>query len=174
MRRACLLAFSLLTLMPAAARADVLWQWSFATEAGTFITNDDFSDTLGNNTFTILDFTVTSSSVPANVGAVYEETQPVQGFNWDGAQVTEFFRANGVFTNGSNFFHPTNGLWYGFVPLQACLNDAEEQAIFCDGLTLTPVADVPVAPAWLLSALAAVLLAWGTRSVARLRTRAPA
>lgn len=91
-------------LCSSGARADIIWVWSFGTEAGTMITDGTFADTMGNFTFTILSFEVTASQIPANVGATYIETQPTQGFIWDGNAPTQFFRSNGVFTNGSNFF----------------------------------------------------------------------
>ena len=53
------------------AQAIVLWNWSFDTEAGTFETDGQFSDTTGPFTF-IIDpdsFEVTTSTEAATIGA---------------------------------------------------------------------------------------------------------
>lgn len=94
-------------------KANVIWLWKFDTESGFILTDGDFSDTQGAASFNILSFQVRNSQFPQNIGANYIETQPVQGFLWDGDVPVEFFRMNGTFTNGSNFFLEGTGFFYG-------------------------------------------------------------
>lgn len=87
------------------ARGAVIWNWSYAgTEAGTFTTDGTLADAAGSYNFTVNDFSVTSSTIASLVGRPYSETQPVQGFLWDGAAATQFYRASGTETNGSSFY----------------------------------------------------------------------
>lgn len=67
------------------AAGAVIWIWSYAgTEAGTFTTDGTLADAAGSYNFTVNDFSVTSSTIASLVGRPYSETQPVQGFLWDG------------------------------------------------------------------------------------------
>lgn len=135
---------------PCRTYASVIWDWSFAgTEAGTFTTSGTFADTASASNFTITNFTVTSSTVSSLIGQPYGENQPVQGFLWSGTSATEFYRASGSFTNGSNF-NVTNSIpeVYTFVFFAAPpdfsfggLNDPSESPVYpLSPLTLTPVA----------------------------------
>lgn len=87
------------------AAGAVIWNWSYAgTEAGTFTTDGTLADAAGSYNFTVNDFSVTSSTIASLVGRPYSETQPVQGFLWDGAAATQFYRQSGAYTNGSSFY----------------------------------------------------------------------
>ena len=91
------------------AQAAVLWNWSFnnGNETGTFSTNGTFADTTGSFNFVIdvTQFNVTQSTfAPSLVGATFTESQPTQGFLWNGTTATQFYRNSGGLTNGSNFF----------------------------------------------------------------------
>jgi hypothetical protein len=47
---------------------------------------------------------------PSLVGATFTETQPTQGFLWNGTTATQFYRSSGALTNGSNFFNSASNL----------------------------------------------------------------
>ena len=86
------------------AHAGLTWGWSFGgTEAGAFTTNGTLADAAGSFDFTITNFNVTASSVSSLVGRPYTENMPLQGFLWNGAAATQFYRNSGGYTNGSNF-----------------------------------------------------------------------
>jgi len=94
----------LLLLCTLPCHAELNWFWAFDTEAGTLTTNGSFEDTEGTFTFNINSFQVFDSIVEENIGIVYIETQPTQGFIWDGSMPTQFFRENGSIPTGANFF----------------------------------------------------------------------
>jgi hypothetical protein len=125
------------------SHANVYWQWSFDTESGYFITDGVFSDTLSNANFQFLSFHVTQSVLPGNVGGTYVESQPTQGFIWNGTVSTQFYRSSGGSTNGSNFFLDGVDLVYGLQapPIATFLKDPSGMisGTFAEGLiTLTP------------------------------------
>lgn len=116
------IAIAALLLWASPVSADITWFWSFATEFGTFVT-DGSHEGPGDppaGTYTIVDFTVTDSIDPRNLGSLagglFFETQPTQGFVWDGAIDTQWFRSSGTFTNGSNFFTADQLRRYVFFP----------------------------------------------------------
>lgn len=98
------IAYVVIILISVNSKANVLWLWSFESEAGLLVTDGEFEDTKTSNTFTILSFEVTESMFTANIGVNYVETQPASGFLWNGTTATQFFRSGGILTNGSNFF----------------------------------------------------------------------
>lgn len=101
--------------IPQPAIAEVIWDWSFGgTEEGTFTTDGTLADAAGSFDFTITNFTVTASTITSLIGSGYFETQPLQGFLWDGTVPTQFYRSSGSFTNGSNFFVSSPAYIYGF------------------------------------------------------------
>src|SRR5210317_2184050 len=83
---------TLLVFAPPAS-ADIVWSWSFGTEAGTFTTEGSPADLAAPVDLEIIDFQVTASSVPANVGDTYTVDDPDQGILWDGSQITQFYRS---------------------------------------------------------------------------------
>ena len=86
------------------AHAGLTWGWSFGgTEAGAFTTNGTLADAAGPFNFTMTNFNVTASTVPSLVGRPYTESQPLQGFVWNGAAATQFYRNSGGSTSGSVF-----------------------------------------------------------------------
>ena len=91
----------LVTLVTSVANADITWNWSFALEAGQFITDGDVGTggIVAAGTYTLLDGT-SSFSVTASVesgltgsnytaGAAYSGTVPFT-FDWDGSTVTKW------------------------------------------------------------------------------------
>ena len=110
---ALLIALMAVAVSQQPAHAGLAWNWSFGgTESGTLYTNGTLADVAGPFDFTLTGISVTASTLPTLVGAVFTENQPVQGFLWDGSTITQFYRSSGLFTNGSNFF---SGLhFFGF------------------------------------------------------------
>ena len=125
--------------------ADVLWNWHFSSESGTFTTDGTFADTSGAHTFGFTGFHVSASTVSANVGATYVELQPTDGFLWNGSAPTEFFRESGSLTNGSNFTNQSNSFRYTLFPGTSLLVNAAEVTVTTGDLTITPVGDVVAA-----------------------------
>ncbi len=126
------------------AQADIVWNWSFGTESGSFTTTGNAADLAGPANFIIGDFQVSNSSIASNIGASYFSSQPDQGLLWDGSQITQFYRSSGVFTNGSNFFN-TNllhsySLWVEAGAIIGELDDATEASIISQEATVTPSA----------------------------------
>ena len=107
---------SIVLLVAASASANIVWNWSFSSEAGTFVTNGNLTDLAGPFNFTILDFQVSSSVDDEDIGATYAGQDLPQGFLWDGSAPTQFYRAGGVFTNGANFFNASTGHFFTLVP----------------------------------------------------------
>lgn len=105
-----------LLVLSSQSHANVIWLWKFDTEYGYIVTDGSLSDTTGAASFNIISFQVAGSQFLANIGADYLESQPVQGFLWDGSEPVEFFRSSGTFTNGSNFYLENSSLFYGFHP----------------------------------------------------------
>jgi hypothetical protein len=138
-------ALCLLVIPSRANATPLIWDWSFAgTEAGTFTTNGTVADTASSFNFTITNFTVTSSTITSLIGSGYTETQPVQGFLWDGTVPTQFYRSSGSFTNGSNFFVSSPAYIYMFFASSGTatggLEDPSESPVVSSAaLTLTAV-----------------------------------
>ncbi|MBD2568108.1 hypothetical protein [Anabaena lutea] len=131
------------------------WNWSFngGAEAGTFDTNGTFANTSGSFNFTINASTVaiTSSTVaPSLVGKTFTETQPTQGFLWNGTAPTQFYRNNGALTNGSRFSYNPSSLLLAFTVSSSSFNGRiynpstfNPNFNFSNG-TLTPIGATPV------------------------------
>jgi len=142
------------------AKADVVWDWSFATEAGHFVTDGSLVGGVAlPATYNILDFELTQTAQGVPLGSLlggqfFENLSMQQGFIWDGTMPTQFFR--GGFTNGSNFFvnptppNPTDPEAYTFFapsPM-AILTDVDEGNIISP--TLLTLKSVPLpAAAWM-------------------------
>ena len=167
------LVFTLFTLMLATqSHAAVTWNWSIGSEAGTLTTNGTIADTLGPFTFTITNFTVSTSSIPGNIGGSWVGKQPPQTFDWDGTQPTQFTRGGGVFTNGSNFFGPDalgtpTNYSYGLQPppTPSFLDDSGENTVVSAVLMLTvgtaEPQSVPIANSWVALLILLLLLTGG-------------
>lgn len=123
----------------------VHWNWSFGSEQGTFVTDGSFADTGSPGNFTISGFEITASAYPSHVGADTYETQPPQGFLWDGSAPTQFWRLGGTYTNGADFFLVSNDWYYVFNPVVSGLYNSDEDLVFDGSLTLEPVADLQTA-----------------------------
>lgn len=151
------------------ATAVVTWNWSFSNgaEAGSFQTNGTLADLAASFNFQInvSTFVDTASAfAPALVGATFTENEPTQGFLWNGIAPTQWYRASGASTNGSNFTAGTLRITFGisgmpansvgFVNNNVTLGNTGFQA-----LTLAPVtAPVPEPAATLMFALGAAVL----------------
>ena len=166
----------LFTTLPTLVSADILWEWSFATESGTFITTGTMADLGAADTFYFNGFNVSASSLPANVGSPYQWSNPsqgVQGILWDGSQITQYFREGGTYTNGSNFFRGSSEYFYTLIPSVGILHDPEETVLVEDTMTVTPMRnvrqsrDIPSLSMWGLATLAAVLAITGIMLVRR-------
>ncbi|HUI24715.1 MAG TPA: hypothetical protein VL403_01425 [Candidatus Kryptonia bacterium] len=132
-----------LCLYPFVSVADVLWSWSFDTESGTFVTNGTFDQTSGAAVFTFKSFSVSMSQTASNVGASYNEgNQPVQTMSWNGSQPTQFTRANGFFTNGSNFYNVNNNHWYSLDAPNALMHVVPGTTLASGALTVVPLGEV--------------------------------
>ncbi len=134
--------------------ADVNWVWRFGSEKGTFTTDGTIADAQGSFSFTITDFQVSLSSHDVSlIGATYTESQPTQGFMWDGSTPTQFFRDSGALTNGSNFYHDMSFLAYRFAlnggPV-GTLTDNLTPVIAETALQLIPI-DGPFTTDWVWS-----------------------
>ncbi|WP_437974206.1 CARDB domain-containing protein [Sorangium sp. So ce295] len=114
-------AVVILALSPS-ARADICWNWAFATEAGTFVTTGTLNGSGGADpaTYTILDMAVTNSTDSGFVGrslaagTLNEGNQPIQAFQWNGTAPTQWSRQSGTFTNGSSFYATGTTIRYVF------------------------------------------------------------
>lgn len=128
------------------ASADLLWSWSFGSEAGTFVTNGTLADINGPFDFTIQSFFVTSSLDDEDIGATYAGQDLPQGFLWDGSQPTEFYRAGGVFTNGANFFNADTGHFFTLVPanLTSTFKTGGKELLDSGALTIVPLVNTNV------------------------------
>jgi len=150
-----------LWLNPAPAGADVRWSWSFGTESGTFVTTGTLAQTAGAGVFAFTRFSVSASQFQSNVGATYIQTFPIQTMAWDGTQPTQFTRNNGNLTNGSNFDRADGAFFYGLgagPPIGVLLQNPLEIIVVEGALTVTPLSDVPVNAAPVLTPTAAALL----------------
>nr|WP_316640981.1 PEP-CTERM sorting domain-containing protein [uncultured Roseateles sp.] len=94
-----------LVLLAGGAQANMVWNWSFGTEAGQFVT-DGSSPVAGQ--YQVLDFSVTASSFAAlgslsggqyTMGAFANSVLPPYFLTWNGTAVTDWTHA------GSNSFH---------------------------------------------------------------------
>jgi hypothetical protein len=141
----------LIACLACETRADTLWNWSYGSEAGTFVADGDVpcGEAAPAGTYSILDFSVTDSMFPGNVGSLsggqYSQNQPVQGFVWNGVEPTQWFRASGMFTNGSNFLRVGTGLRYlfavGFYGVDDIINNPGEFLVFSDLIVMEPVVE---------------------------------
>jgi hypothetical protein len=159
-----------LLVIPNRVNATLIWDWSFGdSEAGTFTTNGTTADATGATgaspfNFTVTNFTVTSSTISSLIGSPYSETQPQQGFLWNGVSATEFYRSSGQFTNGSSFYVSDQSQnQYGFVFFadsngsSGALDLSENPVVPFSALTLNPVAvPEPATYAMALAGLACV------------------
>ncbi|XHR80448.1 MAG: hypothetical protein ACFKPT_19535 [Gloeotrichia echinulata GP01] len=128
------------------------WNWSFnsGTEAGTFNTNGTFADTSGSFNFVINASTVavtTSAFAPSLVGATFTESQPTQGFLWNGTTATQFYRQSGALVNGSNFYSGNYRVTWAttkFSLIGQTLDNSTDIGTNFTVLSLTPVAATSV------------------------------
>ncbi len=122
-------------------RADTIWVWSWNNEAGQFVTDGNLVGGVAlPGTYDILDFSVdqTANGMPIGSlsGGEYTETQPTQGFMWDGSMATQWFRSSGTFTNGSNFFTADFAFKYLFFPGSYVIEETASSALVDSSSTL--------------------------------------
>lgn len=171
---AVLLAFGI----AASAHADVTWNWSFAGQAGQFVTDGSLTDgKAAAGTYSLLDFSVTTAtageSIGTGTGGVYwpegfSTTMPY-AFNWDGSAVRLWDSA------GSNTFdwwplHDVKtGLYIFFGTAPGPINDPTNAIVwnlkpFASGKVTVSVAAVPEPETYaMLMAGLAILGAIGRR-----------
>ena len=106
----------------------LVWVWSFDTELGLFVTDGTMDDAAGFFDFDIYEVKVLGSVLPSMFNEQFIEFQAFQGFSWDGLAPTQFYRSDGNFTNGANFF-TLAGPNYGFtaVPGESFLLSAPDR-----------------------------------------------
>lgn len=94
-----------LTILVSGAQANMVWNWSFGSEAGQFVT-DGSSPVAGQ--YQVLDFSVTASSFAAlgslsggqyTMGAFANSVAAPYFLTWDGSAVTDWQHS------GANSFH---------------------------------------------------------------------
>ena len=137
------------------ANADILWNWSFAGESGTFLTNGTAVGQVATpGTYLFKDFTVGLSAVGEPVGSVtggqyvasgFFDTSTPYSFVWNGSAVTEWDKTG---LNDFNWwvFNNAVGLdFYEFGETTSNINDPTQAVIFRNGVYLTHGA-VNVAP----------------------------
>ncbi len=135
------------------AQGDIIWEWSFDTEAGAMVTDGTLVDGQAVVArYTILDFTVTESvsasqpglGVPSLLGSLssgfFQESQPTQGFDWDGEDVTTWWRSSGGYTNGSAFYHDAGVSYrYRFSPGDCAMDIVYGPTYAQSGLYMNPI-----------------------------------
>lgn len=104
-------AIALVALSFTSARANTVWNWSFGTEAGQFVMA---GSSFAPGTYTLVDFSVTSSGAGATIGSLsggqystghFSTSQPFT-FDWNGVSVTAWYHS------GINTFN-----WWAFEDL---------------------------------------------------------
>jgi hypothetical protein len=92
--------------------------------------------------------TLTSSTfAPSLVGATFNEgSQPGTGFLWNGTTATQFYRAGGALTNGTNYFSTPYTVLFGIIgsPVARISNNSNGTNTGFQALTLTPSAATAV------------------------------
>ncbi|MAS93832.1 MAG: hypothetical protein CMO55_11625 [Verrucomicrobiales bacterium] len=116
-----ILALAALVITTLPAKADVWWEWYFASEAGYFLTDGDINDVVVDHAFTIKDIALTQTTLGFTAGTASQRrliiNQPNLGFQWNGTHATEFSRASGAYTNGANaFVEGHEHIFFGFQP----------------------------------------------------------
>ncbi len=94
--RSAAAALLLVILTPAVASADIIWDWSFGSTSGQFIT--DGSDPSAAGIYTLIDFSVLASGDGASIGSLSGGEYASSGFgesdpyamDWDGSSVTQW------------------------------------------------------------------------------------
>jgi hypothetical protein len=143
------------TLIALPANADILWNWSFAGESGTFLTNGTAVGQVATpGTYLFKDFTAGLSAVGEPVGSVtggqyvasgFFDTSTPYSFVWSGSAVTEWDKTGlndfiwWVFNNAGLDFY-----FFGSTVLNE--NDPTQAVVFRDGVYLTH-GTINVAPA---------------------------
>ncbi|RCU45277.1 PEP-CTERM sorting domain-containing protein [Corallincola luteus] len=127
--------FGVLALSAAAhsAQADVIWDWSFGGEAGQFVTDGVAA---GAGTFTLIDFTVTSSAAGGTLGSLvggdYQDGQFSTlldySFDYDGAAVTTWNHSGANTFDWWTFDSLSSNISYFFGWDSGNINDAGKAA----------------------------------------------
>jgi len=140
-----LLGLASIGFLGGTANADIQWSWSFASEAGYFITDGSLvGGAAPPGVYNVLDFAVTQSIDAGNIGAMSsgeldEGSQPGTGFTWDGTSDTQWFRHGGVYTNGANYYSNVTLHRFLFFPGFYRLSDSNDNPLVSSGsLSLTP------------------------------------
>ena len=129
---------TLVVICGAPASATIVWDWSFGTEAGQFVTDGNLVGNLAPaDRYTVSDFILLQSAfVPLGSisgGQFDEGAQPGTGFDWDGSAPTLFFRAGGGLTNGANYFSNFSDSFYVFDTTEALLRDGQNETLLVSG-----------------------------------------
>jgi PEP-CTERM motif len=129
------------------------WDWSFGSESGTF-TTDGTSAVPG--TYTISDFSVTSSGLGASIGSLsggkyaasgYNTNQPY-AFDYNGSSVTKWDAAGNNSFNWLVFDDLANNYFYFFGWQQYNINTVDQATYYNGGGDVSqPSYQLTVAPA---------------------------
>ena len=152
------------------AKADILWNWSFAGEGGTFLTDGTaVGQVAAPGTYVFKDFTVGFSAVGEPVGSVTGgqyvasglDTSLPYSFVWNGSAVTEWDKTGlndfdwWVFNNVAN---PTHFYEFGETPSN--VNDPTHAvvyqtlpAVYLTSGTITVAPAVPEPSTWAMMIL---------------------
>lgn len=131
-------------LFGAPAEAELRWHWAFDGEAGTLRTDGALTDSgAAPGTYTLIDFTLDESQLGfagSFSGGEFRVSQPEQGFLWNGAAPTQFFRSSGTYTNGAAFMVVSGNESYAFNPERSRVYETQTFEEFAEGaLTLQPI-----------------------------------
>ena len=102
------IALVAMTGISLAVNAEIVWDWSFASESGQFVTEGSIASP---GEYELLDFSVTASATGGSIGSLLGgdyltgtlSTPEPFSFTWDGSQVTQWQHS------GSNTFD-----WWAF------------------------------------------------------------
>jgi hypothetical protein len=183
-----IVAILILVASVSAAKADIVWDWSFDDEAGQFITNGSIASP---GTYTMLDFLVITSAAGATIGSLsggnyYTDTDDIPvfytrqpfSFDWDGSKIT-LWKHSGTNTFDWWVFGDVvnNNLYYFFAYNIGNVNDPAKAALYDKDLEdslLRVVGDLTVEPANASSVpepSAMILLGLGLIIVAKARKK---
>ncbi len=167
-----LLTIGISLLHPQTSRAEMIWDWSFDTEAGTFTTDGDLVGGFAlPGTYNVLNFAVTTSAGSGAEGNLLGGdftmgTVAPEGFVWDGMAPTQFFRTGG--TNGSFFYSVPSGFYWNFVipEFNSNVRDTNKGITVASGI-VSLVPPIPEPSTFALMGIGIAAIGWTRRSALR-------
>jgi hypothetical protein len=176
LRNILVAAFSLvlLTVFSTRASASTIWDWSFGSNAGQFVTTGSYT---GPGTYSIQDFIVTSSGTGSTLGSWLGGQYAASGFStsapysfaWDGSAVTTWFKTGSNLFNWLVFADLSNSNYFFFGWQTGNVNVAM-QAAYYPASTVSSALSIDVASAVPEPATLMLLGAGLALAVTRLRS----